>query len=71
MTDSHKNDSHRTVTHTLVYMFLATYLRDLHIKIQLNQMTDSHKNITVSHTVVYMFWATNLHDSHKKYNSIK
>ena len=63
MTDSNKNDCRRTVTHTVVYMFLATYLRDLHIKIQLNQMTDSNKNDccrTVTHTVVYMFLATYL-----------
>ena len=63
MTDSHKNNSCRTVTHTVVYMFLATYLPDLHIKIQFNQTTDSHKNDshrTVSHTVVYMFLATYL-----------
>ena len=60
MTDSHKNI---TVSHTVVYMFWATYLHDLHIKIQFNQMTDSHKNNsrrTITHTVVYMFLATYL-----------
>ena len=29
---SHKDDSHRTVTHTVVYMFLAIYLRDFSYK---------------------------------------